>query len=176
MLRRPPRSTRTDTLFPYTTLFRSAVRFGERPATASGAEEVVALVVGHDEGREILHLDPPDRLHTEFLILDHLDPPDVILRQPRRGAPDRAQIEAAMRPAGFHHLTRPVALGEHHMAAALRLEGVDIGIHPAGGGRAERAGGVAGRRLRRTGIVDRVIAAIIGHRLAAVEPFPIGTA
>src|SRR3546814_13625136 len=25
MLRRPPRSTRTDTLFPYTTLFRSAV-------------------------------------------------------------------------------------------------------------------------------------------------------
>src|SRR3546814_1349940 len=27
MIRRPPRSTRTDTLFPYTTLFRS----GERP-------------------------------------------------------------------------------------------------------------------------------------------------
>src|SRR3546814_8403674 len=26
MLRRPPRSTRTDTLFPYTTLFRSGVR------------------------------------------------------------------------------------------------------------------------------------------------------
>src|SRR3546814_5568080 len=31
MLRRPPRSTRTDTLFPYTTLFRSA-----RPATGRG--------------------------------------------------------------------------------------------------------------------------------------------
>src|SRR3546814_10759059 len=36
MIRRPPRSTRTDTLFPYTTLFRSAlVRLGrlapERP-------------------------------------------------------------------------------------------------------------------------------------------------
>src|SRR3546814_2666771 len=27
MLRRPPRSTRTDTLFPYTTLFRSAAFF-----------------------------------------------------------------------------------------------------------------------------------------------------
>src|SRR3546814_6104310 len=26
MIRRPPRSTRTDTLFPYTTLFRSGVR------------------------------------------------------------------------------------------------------------------------------------------------------
>src|SRR3546814_13751116 len=28
MIRRPPRSTRTDTLFPYTTLFRSAPRRG----------------------------------------------------------------------------------------------------------------------------------------------------
>src|SRR3546814_16402287 len=27
MIRRPPRSTRTDTLFPYTTLFRSGVSF-----------------------------------------------------------------------------------------------------------------------------------------------------
>src|SRR3546814_2484907 len=29
MIRRPPRSTRTDTLFPYTTLFRSNALFGE---------------------------------------------------------------------------------------------------------------------------------------------------
>src|SRR3546814_6593018 len=27
MIRRPPRSTRTDTLFPYTTLFRSVLKF-----------------------------------------------------------------------------------------------------------------------------------------------------
>src|SRR3546814_18636306 len=32
MIRRPPRSTRTDTLFPYTTLFRSL----PRPAPGSG--------------------------------------------------------------------------------------------------------------------------------------------
>src|SRR3546814_11309373 len=31
MIRRPPRSTRTDTLFPYTTLFRSAVEDRRRP-------------------------------------------------------------------------------------------------------------------------------------------------
>src|SRR3546814_16690400 len=31
MLRRPPRSTRTDTLFPYTTLFRSYRRDARRP-------------------------------------------------------------------------------------------------------------------------------------------------
>src|SRR3546814_3305347 len=29
MIRRPPRSTRTDTLFPYTTLFRSLFDFGQ---------------------------------------------------------------------------------------------------------------------------------------------------
>src|SRR3546814_1987435 len=31
MIRRPPRSTRTDTLFPYTTLFRSVRKPGARP-------------------------------------------------------------------------------------------------------------------------------------------------
>src|SRR3546814_14547415 len=31
MIRRPPRSTRTDTLFPYTTLFRSAPHTGFPP-------------------------------------------------------------------------------------------------------------------------------------------------
>src|SRR3546814_15748752 len=32
MIRRPPRSTRTDTLFPYTTLFRSPAAAMSRPA------------------------------------------------------------------------------------------------------------------------------------------------
>src|SRR3546814_1044076 len=31
MIRRPPRSTRTDTLFPYTTLFRSNHHYGPAP-------------------------------------------------------------------------------------------------------------------------------------------------
>src|SRR3546814_9760008 len=36
MIRRPPRSTRTDTLFPYTTLFRSNTVAGSRPAFPIG--------------------------------------------------------------------------------------------------------------------------------------------
>src|SRR3546814_5118074 len=36
MKRRPPRSTRTDTLFPYTTLFRSADAVGHRVRDAIG--------------------------------------------------------------------------------------------------------------------------------------------
>src|SRR3546814_12177416 len=35
MIRRPPRATRTDTLFPYTTLFRSAAEIGD--GVAGGA-------------------------------------------------------------------------------------------------------------------------------------------
>src|SRR3546814_20018416 len=36
MIRRPPRSTRTDTLFPYTTLFRSRFRSDRSASAASG--------------------------------------------------------------------------------------------------------------------------------------------
>src|SRR3546814_5070716 len=45
MIRRPPRSTRTDTLFPYTTLFRSdAVLAGDQPPLAVAG--VAVRVVG----------------------------------------------------------------------------------------------------------------------------------
>src|SRR3546814_1614468 len=42
MIRRPPRSTRTDTLFPYTTLFRSKDRLDAdaRPRLASHATDM----------------------------------------------------------------------------------------------------------------------------------------
>src|SRR3546814_14402171 len=42
MIRRPPRSTRTDTLFPYTTLFRSPIL----PVTFHGQLKHPALAVG----------------------------------------------------------------------------------------------------------------------------------
>src|SRR3546814_19710540 len=55
MIRRPPRSTRTDTLFPYTTLFRSAKRelpnyqvFDERRYFVPGFETCVFDVTGSD--------------------------------------------------------------------------------------------------------------------------------
>src|SRR3546814_1277510 len=39
MIRRPPRSTRTDTLFPYTTLFRS--RFAARIGSSVEASDII---------------------------------------------------------------------------------------------------------------------------------------
>src|SRR3546814_7266636 len=44
MLRRPPTSTRTVTLFPYTTLFRSVPLRPERRLTADNGAEVERLV------------------------------------------------------------------------------------------------------------------------------------
>src|SRR3546814_1594877 len=41
MIRRPPRSTRTDTLFPYTTLFRSALCASARPRAVAVSSPVV---------------------------------------------------------------------------------------------------------------------------------------
>src|SRR3546814_13446050 len=42
MIRRPPRSTRTDTLFPYTTLFRSPVRTDLSLIQQDGGRRVIA--------------------------------------------------------------------------------------------------------------------------------------
>src|SRR3546814_3291464 len=60
MIRRPPRSTRTDTLFPYTTLFRSAVARrhraaqGDRRAEMDGARDGAALP-RHVQARRAQH-------------------------------------------------------------------------------------------------------------------------
>src|SRR3546814_16371181 len=52
MIRRPPRSTRTDTLFPYTTLFRSANRqFKEHPRLLAKAK---GMYYTTSDGKQIL--------------------------------------------------------------------------------------------------------------------------
>ena len=65
---------------------------------------------------------------------------------------------------------RAVALGEHH-ASSRRPPGTGRrSVHPTGRGRAERARGVALRRLGRAGVVHAVVAQVLRHRLAGVEP------
>src|SRR3546814_12205250 len=71
MIRRPPRSTRTDTLFPYTTLFRSALPFlleglaaARAVAVAAFHVEAVAQALCHrraDEGVDVA-AEPADPL------------------------------------------------------------------------------------------------------------------
>src|SRR3546814_10491945 len=66
MIRRPPRSTRTDTLFPYTTLFRSRADRGRQPQRSrTPGRRRRARGVGRRNPRRRLGPDrralPPDR-------------------------------------------------------------------------------------------------------------------
>src|SRR3546814_10982400 len=68
MIRRPPRSTRTDTLFPYTTLFRSRdiVNLGTGPGLGCGLAGPIDCRSGpylfgvFDAGGLVVHNDPRD--------------------------------------------------------------------------------------------------------------------
>src|SRR3546814_17224448 len=60
MIRRPPRSTRTDTLFPYTTLFRSEGELPERVDTASIPQRMAAMRESRELrllGEKVIHFD-----------------------------------------------------------------------------------------------------------------------
>src|SRR4051794_25538247 len=66
-------------------------------------EEVVALVVDHNEGRKILHLDLPAPLHADSRIPPRLALLDAMLAEVRGGAADGGKIEAAVFVAGLAH-------------------------------------------------------------------------
>src|SRR3546814_13939656 len=96
MIRRPPRSTRTDTLFPYTTLFRSErVRINRR--------------------EEAIHVEVVDRVDPEERIQAQLRPQEVVvdLVCQEAGTVD-VKLVAAVRDRGV-----PVeAVVEHRAAQA----------------------------------------------------------
>src|SRR3546814_14019045 len=78
MIRRPPISTRTDTLFPYTTLFRSGGEHrvpavggdGGRVARAAGGGRARVGVAGPGDGRTAPHPDAqfPSRAVAEVVL------------------------------------------------------------------------------------------------------------
>src|SRR3546814_13995450 len=95
MIRRPPRSTRTDTLFPYTTLFRSADQFAAVPAV-----ERIGGVFG-DDHRAIVGMILVDRTQVER----HL-------RRGRRADRDRAPLPRHGHAAVQMAADQPAYLGE----------------------------------------------------------------
>src|SRR3546814_18047994 len=98
MIRRPPRTTRTDTLFPYTTLFR-AEAFGRLPlrlghgleAPAPDFAEINAGINGHGErGRR----QRSDMAETEQAWSEEGEPH----QHEQRNALDKADISARSEP------------------------------------------------------------------------------
>src|SRR3546814_6637665 len=121
MIRRPPRSTRTDTLFPYTTLFRSngeegtyAHIFLYEPAEATNLQRAI--------GR---HLDD-ERIRSGLLHLVRLFPPEDVVPEPEF--------------RGVHHLPATAIrsvieqLWALPVAVAFDLRQVSRAINVAGGG------------------------------------------
>src|SRR3546814_9283475 len=81
MIRRPPRSTRTDTLFPYTTLFRSnalaaeGIKPGDRVATMAwnGARHLAAWYGAAGMGAVLHTLNPRLFLEQIAYIANHAE-------------------------------------------------------------------------------------------------------
>src|SRR3546814_8920507 len=114
MIRRPPRSTRTDTLFPYTTLFRSLRPRHVRPGDPAGAGAVAGL---------------PD--HSRFS--------DDGWRRYRLAA---RKAGAGGLAAGVFHRCRPLAQGPGQGPRAAVVEGAALVQRTAGA--AAGGGGVPG--------------------------------
>src|SRR3546814_6537533 len=121
MIRRPPRSTRTDTLFPYTTLFRSddvaaLLRFegGARGVlkasqVAAGDENGLRLRIHGEEGGLLW-----SQMEPNSLILRWLDRPTEVIRAGGPGL-DPSAMARLRTPAG--HPEGYIEGSEEHTSA-----------------------------------------------------------
>src|SRR3546814_8073242 len=105
MIRRPPRSTRTDTLFPYTTLFRSTRARHQRhdPSIENGYEHDAENGCGQH---------PANHAGAERALTGPARPAG---KRKRRDAKDERQ-----RQIGRAHVRTPVT--NAHLVCRLRLE------------------------------------------------------
>src|SRR3546814_13318409 len=109
MIRRPPRSTRTDTLFPYTTLFRSHAKLFRAAAKATGVDDAWLRAIAHAESgldakavsskaaQGVMQLMPG--VATEYGVDDPFEPAQSI----SSGAPSMPA------PLRRYHADRPLA-------------------------------------------------------------------
>src|SRR3546814_9042320 len=110
MIRRPPRSTRTDTLFPYTTLFRSlrrerhemlAVMVAEILRAGGGENGIGQVAAGaRRRGRAVELGRTPRRADPAFArnrLVDDSDQRPAVLQERDQRAEDRAARHEAAR-------------------------------------------------------------------------------
>src|SRR3546814_17040705 len=130
MTRRPPRSTRTDTLFPYTTLFRSAA--GNVLRRHSGAFADVLARAGADRIRRP-HLDPVAVAAGAAPGAAHARRADLALRdgaRAHRGSPDGRAGPSDHRARRYPTQPRPHTA---HAAPAQRADPLAPAVRTARG-------------------------------------------
>src|SRR3546814_12638068 len=135
MIRRPPRSTRTDTLFPYTTLFRSSVAPARRPAEHE-PDEVERIGAAGPKGRGLRATpeEPGDDRQRH-------DPAHENLRQFETGA----GIDVTLRAAAAEDVGPVDAAGD---AAGAQLVGNRKSV--VSGTRGSVSGHIGGSRTLKT--------------------------
>src|SRR3546814_922060 len=125
MIRRPPRSTRTDTLFPYTTLFRSSSLGAEREAMESvqmGTQELTWTSSGPVPNfvPEVKILDVP-YLFTDYAhargVLDGSIGDEMLKKFEPRGFKALAWAEN-----GFRHMTN----NKHPIKVPADMQGLKM--------------------------------------------------
>src|SRR3546814_17471305 len=116
MIRRPPRSTRTDTLFPYTTLFRSV---GGEIGVGQAAQRVAGFRPGDDEAAAFPRpVDDPDVFVGAAALQQH-----VLVARGRGGGGEQEESVGGQAGEGGLALyaaavVQPVV--QHYAADALR--------------------------------------------------------
>src|SRR3546814_11283942 len=108
MIRRPPRSTRTDTLFPYTTLFRSPLA-GAFPVTGRSSADLHRNgAAGAFDQPAVLRLDEQlaQRKPRFTRVALHIFDAATLARDDAATAADRH---------GFQHTAVPLHLGEQFL-------------------------------------------------------------
>src|SRR3546814_278486 len=72
MIRRPPRSTRTDTLFPYTTLFRSLTYFFTSGIQSGDGGEAVSAEAVKSHIKALIAAEDPKKILSDDTLVDLL--------------------------------------------------------------------------------------------------------
>src|SRR3546814_5610227 len=107
MIRRPPRSTRTDTLFPYTTLFRSvAARTDPNSRHGLGLFLVERGMEGFERGRKLKKMGLHSQDTAELFFNDVKVPKNNVLGNPKEGFKYLARFLAQERLVADRKSTR----------------------------------------------------------------------
>src|SRR3546814_6484269 len=139
MIRRPPRSTRTDTLFPYTTLFRSVQGDAQAGAVGHGQLEVAVVqrlgqdFLGQQQRAEQLgaplqvgeRREHVRRDHGTDRALEH----GAAVQLDARGVGDRGNLLRRIRTTGLLELDREhVGRSEEHTSELQSLMRISYAV------------------------------------------------
>src|SRR3546814_80370 len=149
MIRRPPRSTRTDTLFPYTTLFRSSALH-----ISEGQSVILKLERIDPDAHGVLATQDPDVanawntadgvLHAGGDIVSHIRNGVASIFGIDRGGQQNAVCGLGDNKAGLLHFAREPRRGQLQFVLHLDLRRISIGALFESQGDDSPAQGIAG--------------------------------